>query len=176
MFWNGLPYVLERIALCSGTDYPMFLNGLPYVLEPITLCSGTDYPIIWNGLPYVLEPITLCSGTDYPMFWNGLPYVLERITLCSGTDYPMFWRKAYVDFSENGSVHPTGRLRNLFSKEKKNLVKKKYSLEHRNYIMNKKSKNCLYFLREDTHKKSIFSGRTTKDLPSLHQWLSGTCH
>ena len=33
-------------------------------------------------------------------------------------------------------------------------------------------------LREDTHKKNcfFFSGRTTKALPSLHQWLSGPCH
>ena len=31
-------------------------------------------------------------------------------------------------------------------------------------------------IREDTHKKVFFSGRTTKVLPSLHQWLSGTCH
>ena len=33
------------------------------------------------------------------------------------------------------------------------------------------------WIREDTHKKSgIFSGRTTKVLPSIHQWLSGPCH
>ena len=32
-------------------------------------------------------------------------------------------------------------------------------------------------VREDTHKKSDFlSGRTTKDLPYLYQWLSGPCH
>ena len=37
-------------------------------------------------------------------------------------------------------------------------------------------KNC-NTLREDTHKKSgLVSGRTTKVLPSLHQWLSGPCH
>ena len=33
------------------------------------------------------------------------------------------------------------------------------------------------FLWEDTHKKcDIFSGRTTKVLPSLHQWPSDPCH
>ena len=31
-------------------------------------------------------------------------------------------------------------------------------------------------LKEDTHKKSFFSGRTTKLLPTLHQWLSGPYH
>ena len=32
-------------------------------------------------------------------------------------------------------------------------------------------------LREDTHKKSVFfSGRTSKVLPSLHQWHSGQCN
>ena len=35
----------------------------------------------------------------------------------------------------------------------------------------------LWTLREDTYKKSgLFSGRNTKVLPSLHQWLSGPCH
>ena len=34
-----------------------------------------------------------------------------------------------------------------------------------------------FCIREDTHKKMFFfSGRTTKDLPSIHQWLSGPCH
>ena len=32
-------------------------------------------------------------------------------------------------------------------------------------------------VREDTHQKNFFfSGRTTKVLPSRHQWLSGPCH
>ena len=35
---------------------------------------------------------------------------------------------------------------------------------------------CFTCRRKNTHKKSgVFSGRTTKDLPSLHQWLSGPC-
>ena len=34
-----------------------------------------------------------------------------------------------------------------------------------------------YLFREDTHKKVFFfSGRTTKVLHSLHQWLGGPCH
>ena len=45
------------------------------------------------------------------------------------------------------------------------------------YYWNKKDLNWLISKEEKTLTKSVYlSGRTTRVLPSLHQWLSGPCH